>query len=200
MRSSFIVFEGLDGSGITTQSTLLRNYLLSKGKKVVLTKEPTDGLIGGLIKACLRREWKTDPFVLQTLFAADRRHHIHTEIEPSLRNGKIVISDRYILSSFAFGMLDVPLSTLKHLNENVIKPNIVFFIDTQPSVCIERIKKARPHLEIFEDEHKLQQIRKNFLALKNLYPQTYVIDGNREPLDIFEDIKRIYMKNSIRYY
>lgn len=200
MRANFLVFEGLDGSGLTTQATLLRNFLQSKNKNILLTKEPTDGLIGGLIKACLRGEWKTSPETLQTLFAADRQHHLNTEIEPSLRQGKIVISDRYILSSYAFGILHIPLSKLKQMNAEFRKPNMTFFIDTQPDVCVDRIKKARPHLELHEDKNTLQQIRKNYLAMKNLYPQTYVIDGNREPLDIAEEIRRIYMKNSTRYY
>ena len=91
MTGKLYVFEGLDGSGLTTQAALLRNYFLSKGKEAVLTKEPTDGLIGGIIKAALRDEWKTNPLALQMLFAADRAHHLTTEIEPALKKNKVVI-------------------------------------------------------------------------------------------------------------
>src|SRR3989304_1252387 len=108
MAGKFYVFEGLDGSGLTTQAALLRNYFLSKGKEAVLTKEPTDGLIGGIIKAPLRDEWKTNPLALQMLFAADRAHHLTTEIEPALKKGKNVISDRYVLSNIAYGSIDIP--------------------------------------------------------------------------------------------
>ncbi|MBI4018582.1 MAG: dTMP kinase, partial [Candidatus Aenigmarchaeota archaeon] len=131
MAGRMIVFEGLDGSGTTTQATLLRNYFLNKGKDAFLTKEPTDGVIGGMIKAALRKEWKTTPFTLQMLFAADRSHHISTEIEPLLKKGKIVICDRYILSSYAYGSLDVSLQILKQLNAYFRKPHMTFFIDTQ---------------------------------------------------------------------
>lgn len=194
MSGKFIVFEGLDGAGLTTQATLLRNHFLSKGKRVVLTKEPTDGLIGGLIKACLRKEWKTSPQTLQTLFAADRAHHLETEIEPSLKANKIVICDRYVLSSLAYGLMDIQIKKLTNLNEDFLKPNLTIVIDTQPKVCLERIAKARPHIEIFEDETKLQNIRRNFQSLRNYFPQTHVVDGNREPELVFNDIQNIIIK------
>lgn len=196
MPGKFAVFEGLDGSGLTTQATLLRNYFISKGKDAVLTKEPTEGLIGGLIKACLRKEWSTFPLVLQMLFAADRAHHLNSEIEPALKKGRIVICDRYILSSYAFGSLDVTLPVLKQLNAYFRKPHITIFIDTQPKICIERMKKARPHVELFEEEHKLEQIRKNFLSMKNLFPETHIVDGNRAPEEILGEIIRIVGKIS----
>lgn len=188
MPGKFLVMEGLDGSGITTQATLLRNYFISKGKDAALTKEPTEGLIGGLIKSCLRKEWNTYPLVLQMLFAADRGHHLSSEIEPALKKGKIVICDRYILSSFAFGSLDVPLPILKQLNTYFRKPHLSIFIDTQPKICMERMKKARPHVELFEEEHKLEQIRRNFLSMKNLFPETYIVDGNRAPEEVLGEI------------
>ncbi|MCC6004852.1 MAG: hypothetical protein LM590_10980, partial [Thermofilum sp.] len=73
-RVIFVAFEGIDGAGLTTHARLTERFLESKGFKVVLTKEPTDGLVGGLIRACLRGEWRTDPMTLQLLFAADRSH------------------------------------------------------------------------------------------------------------------------------
>lgn len=190
MPGKFIVFEGLDGSGITTQSTLLRNYFTSKGKDAVLTKEPTDGLIGGIIKSCLRHEWKTNPHTLQLLFTADRAHHA-TDIEASLKKNKIVICDRYVLSSLAYGSMDVSMPLLKQLNANFRKPHLTIFVDTIPSVCMERIKKARPHIELFEEENRLEQIRKNYNDLKNHFPNTQVVDGNRPPEQILDDVIKI---------
>ena len=116
MAGRLIVFEGLDGAGITTQATLLRNFFLSKDKEAILTKEPSDGLIGGIIKSCLRHEWKTNPLTLQMLFAADRAHHLVTEIEPAIKKGKMVICDRYVLSSLTFGSL----------NTSIVHPREVF--------------------------------------------------------------------------
>lgn len=191
MVGKFYVLEGLDGSGLTTQATLLRNYFLSKDKDVLLTKEPTDGLIGGIIKACLRGEWKTNPLTLQMLFAADRAHHLIAEIEPALKKNKIVICDRYILSSLVYGALNTSLDILKQLNAHFMKPHLTVVVDTNPKICLERMKKARHHIELFEEEHKLVQIRHNLIALKKHFPETYFVDGNRPPAEVFEDVKKL---------
>src|SRR3989344_6163988 len=125
----FITIEGLDGAGLSTQAGLLRDYLLKKKKKVILTKEMTDGLVGGLIKAALRKEWDTGNLTIQNLFTADRAHHLATEIEPALKKGLIVVSDRYILSTLAYGALDVPLQYLKQMNALFRKPDLTFILD-----------------------------------------------------------------------
>ena len=193
MRGKLIAIEGLDGAGLTTQAVLLRNHLMQK-YSVVLTKEPTDGLIGGILRSSLRREWKTDNQTLQMLFAVDRSHHLITEIEPALKEGKIVITDRYILSSLAYGMIGMPMSFLTQLNSTFRKPDVTILLDTQPAVCLERIKKSRHHLELFEDEQKMTAIRKNFLAIKNYFPETYLIDGNSHFENIHKEIRKIVMK------
>ena len=188
------VFEGLDGAGITTQATLLRNHFLNKEKDAILTKEPTDGLVGGIIKACLRGEWKTNPLTLQMLFAADRAHHLNTEIEPAMKKNKIVICDRYVLSSLVFGALNTNLDILKQINSHFMKPHITIVIDTNPKICLERMKKARHHVELFEEEQKLVQIRQNLLTMKKYFPETYFIDGNRTPQEVHEDVKKLVGK------
>jgi dTMP kinase len=157
----------------------------------LLTKEPTDGLVGGIIKACLRGEWKTDPLTLQRLFAADRSHHLSSEIEPALKDDKIVISDRYILSSLAFGGIYAPVDVIKQLNIHFRKPNMTIVVDTHPRVCIERMKKARHHVELFEEEQKLEQIRRNYISLKKYFSETYFIDGNRPAEDIAAEIRKL---------
>jgi len=191
MPGKFVVFEGLDGAGITTQATLLRNHLINREKDAVLTKEPTDGLIGGIIKSCLRSEWKSDPTTLQILFSADRSHHLYTEIEPAIKNDRIVICDRYILSSLAFGSTYVSLDILKQLNIHFRRPNATIFIDTHPKICMERMKKARHHVEMFEQEQKLEQIRRNFISLKNYFPETHFVDGNQPAEEVAADVKKV---------
>ena len=194
MSGLFIVFEGLDGSGLSTQANLLRNYLADKGRVVILTKEQTDGSIGGLIKSSLRDEWKTSPLALQLLFAADRAHHLASEIEPALNEDKIIICDRYVLSSLAFGSLNLDLEFMKAMNSKFREPDLTFIIDTEPKECLERIKKSRFHLELFEDEKKFTEIRKNFLLIKDMYANMYIIDGNRKIEEVFDDIKKIVNK------
>jgi dTMP kinase len=191
MAALLIAFDGLDGSGLSTQANLLRNYLADKGVPVILTKEQTDGSIGGLIKSSLRAEWKTSPLALQLLFAADRAHHLASEIEPSLEEGKTVICDRYILSSLAFGSLNIDMEFMKSINSKFRLPDMTFIINTDPKECLSRIKKSRFHVELFEDEKKLTEIRKNFLSIKNMFPDTYVIDGNRKIEEVFSEIRKI---------
>lgn len=195
MRGKLIAIEGLDGSGLTTQAGLLRNYFISKGMDVLLTKEPTDGLIGGLIKACLRKEWKTSPTTLQILYSADRAHHLDSEVIPALGNGKTVVTDRYVLSSLAYGSMDVDLDVLKSLNANFPKPDVTIIIDNTPESCLERIKKSRHHIELFEEKKKLEKIRENYHSLKNYFPNTHVVDGSKPMEKVFEGVKKIVEKN-----
>lgn len=191
MQGKFIAFEGLDGSGLSTQSVMLRNYLLDRGVKVIVTKEETDGLIGGLIKSCLKKEWKTDPLTVQMLFVTDRNHHLKSEIEPALREGKTVITDRYVLSTLAFGGMNLDLDFLKTLNSKFRAPDYTFIMDVPPEVCLERIKKSRFGIELFEEKEKFEKIRENYRKLKDHFPNTYIIDGNRSKEEVFEDIKKI---------
>ncbi|MBI5332351.1 MAG: dTMP kinase [Candidatus Aenigmarchaeota archaeon] len=184
----FVTFEGIDGSGLSTQAALLNDYFIKNGMQCVLTKEPTNNIIGGIIRAGLRDEWKTSNLTIQNLFAADRSHHLATEIEPALKKRQHVICDRYILSTIAFGALDVPIDYLKQINSLFRKPDITFIIDVHPAVSLERMKKARYHVEMFETEQRLTQIRQNYLALKNFFPTTFIIDGNNTIEQVQKDI------------
>ncbi len=106
-KGKFIVFEGLDGSGQSTQAQLLKNYL-EKEKNIspVLTKEPTrETPIGVLIRQVIQKEISVSPTALQLLFCADRSEHLEKVIKPALENGQWVISDRYFYSTMAFGSL-----------------------------------------------------------------------------------------------
>lgn len=194
MVGLFIVFEGLDGAGLSTQAQKLKDFLLKRGKDVILTKEQTDGVIGGLIKSILKKEFSVSPLALQLLFTADRAHHLYSEIEPALKKGKIVICDRYIFSTLAFGALNVDIEFLKYINSKFRKPDLTFIIDTPPEVCLERLKKTRFHLELFEDKEKTKKIRENFLSLKNYFPNVFVINGNRSIDEIAKDIQKIVVK------
>src|SRR4030043_67748 len=103
----FIVIEGLDGSGQSTQTGLLRDFLIKKGQEVILTKEPTrDSEAGKKIKEILDEKIRIEPQKLQDLFAQDRKEHLEKLIVPALKEGKTVISDRYFFSTFAYGAAD----------------------------------------------------------------------------------------------
>jgi len=191
MKGKFIVFEGIDGAGLTTQAELLEKHLKNKKYEVVLTKEPTNNLIGGIIRAALKKEWITSNRTLQLLFSADRAHHLEKEIIPALENGKIVVSDRYFISTIAYGMVELEKDWLKALNSKFLLPDIIFIIDVPVEVSIERIKASRFGFELFEERKKLEKIRNNFLELSKEYKNCFVINGNRSIEEVHKEIVKI---------
>jgi len=196
----FIVFEGLDGSGKSTQVDLLLKFLREKGEKVHSTAEPTQYLIGGLIKSWIANDWRSSSACLQLLFAADRAHHLEKEIIPLLKKGINVICDRYLFSSLAYGNLDLDFDWLLKINEKFILPDITFFIDVSPELCLERMKKERFSIELFEKEEKLEKVRKNFLKLAKKFENIYLIDGEKSREEVFSQIKNIISKNLWRKF
>jgi len=174
----FIVFEGLDGSGSTTQAALLARNLEKQGKDVVQTKEPTTGVIGSLVRKYLQHEHSTSAKSLQLLFASDREDHLHRLVRPSLESGKIVISDRYFLSSIAFGAKNnKEFEWLCSLYGDFKKPDITFLLKVKPSECIKRIESRGAEKELFEKEEVLTRVWENYEKLSKRFDNVHVIDG-----------------------
>lgn len=187
MRGRFIVFEGLDGSGQSTQAEMLTRSLNAH-----LTKEPTNGLIGGLIRGSLQKDWNSTPECLQLLFAADRAHHLKKEITPLLNKGVDVVCDRYLFSTIAFGSLEIDdWQYLKEINKRFMLPDVVFYLKVSPKTCIQRIKEGRNSFELFEEEKKLEKIEKGYERLAKEYDIFKVIDGERSVKDVAEEINKI---------
>lgn len=193
-KGKFIVFEGLDGAGTTTQIDLLSGYLKKQGYKVFVTKEPTNNIIGGLIKGQLTKQWRASPGCLQLLFAADRSNHLTTEIIPALEKGAVVLCDRYVLSSIAFGGINLDIKWLKDINSKFPNPDFTIFLDTSPKECIERMKKNRLSLELFEEKNKLMKVRKLYLEMIDNHRGLTIIDGNKPITSIFNKIKNTVEK------
>lgn len=195
----FIVFDGLDGSGQSTQAGALVDFLNESKQKLRfghtgahLTKEPTSSLIGGLIRSQLTHDWKSSQECLQLLFSADRAHHLEKEIIPLLERGVTVVCDRYFFSTIAYGSLDIKdRKWLLALNKNFLFPDLTFLLKVSPKICIERIQKARYGITLFEKEELLAKVWSNFEKLAKQFKNVYVINGERPVDKIFEDIKRI---------
>ncbi|HDJ97204.1 MAG TPA: dTMP kinase [Thermofilum sp.] len=190
----FIVFEGIDGAGLTTHATLTEKFLQRMGFKVLLTKEPTDGLIGGLIRAALRKEWTADPATLQLLFAADRSRHVKKVIKPALKKGVHVISDRYLFSSLAYGSLNLSVEWLKTVNSPFPLPDITFLLDISPEEAVKRIKGERFAVELFEEIEKLSKVRKAFLQLAEQYPNFFILKTDDEVEEVQRKIEEIILQ------
>ncbi len=199
----FIVIDGLDGSGLTTQSGMLLDFFNKPRYKLelgnagaYLTKEPTDSLIGGLIRSNLRHDWKTSPDCLQLLFAADRARHLEKDIIPLLKKGIIVICDRYMFSSIAYGNLELEKDWLIAINKNFLLPDFTFFIKTPAKICIQRIQKNRYEQTLFEKEEILEKVLRNYECLAEEFENFYTINGEQSPEKIHEEIIRIITKKN----
>ncbi len=171
VKGHFIVFEGIDGSGKTTQINLLKRRIEENHFICHTTEEPTGRPVGCLLRQCLAGRVKTDELTLAALFAADRLDHILNDDDgllKKLEEGISVISDRYILSTYAYQSVRVPFDWVKDLNSMAagkIHPDCHIFIDTDPDTALERISKGRPGTELFENKKRLTEVRKRYFEL-----------------------------------
>lgn len=190
----FIAFEGLDGSGSSTQSRLLAERLQRGGRPCLLTKEPTsDSPVGKLIREILQHKWSASPEGLQLLFSADRAEHLKNTIEPGLQNGQVVITDRYLFSTLAYGGMDVDMDWLKTLNKNFRLPDITFLFKLSPEDCIQRIAGRGSDFELFERTDKLAKIWANYEAITEEFPHIEIINATKSIEEIAEEIWEIVL-------
>ncbi|MCD6096983.1 dTMP kinase [bacterium] len=185
----FIVLEGLDKAGKTTQARNLAEYLEKLGYQVVQTAEPTKGKVGSLIRKVLSGEILMDSRTLQLLFTADRSEHLEKVIRPALDKGKVVISDRYFYSTLAYGSIDLDVSWLFKVNRFALSPDLTIFIDVPPDVCLKRLKKEQSKQELFEKKEQLQKVRKTYLNLVQNFPEMIVVDGMGNQKEVFTQIE-----------
>lgn len=194
-RGNFIAFEGIDGSGKSTQISLLIERLKKEGIYCYSTMEPTSSPIGSLIHQIMTGRIKTDNRVIAGLFVADRLDHLLNEVDgilSKINEGITVITDRYYFSSYAYHSVDMPMEWVIKANEQssmILKPTITIFIDVDPDIAVGRIAKNRFHQELFEKKSRLVKVRENYLKAFELLEkeENYVIiDGNQTQEKIAE--------------
>lgn len=168
-RGFFIVLEGLDGSGKSTQARLLAEHLRAGGREVWLTAEPTGSRLGGLIREALGGRVSCSPEELAALFLADRvRHNADPEdgIQARLARGADVVCDRYYYSSFAYQGMETDPDWVLRMNLDcpaVRRPDLCIFYDLDPETCLGHLRGSRERLEIFEtDAALIEKTRKQF--------------------------------------
>lgn len=190
-KGKFIVLEGLDGSGQTTQAKLAREYLENKGISAIATKEPTNNPpLGTLIREVLQKKHSLAPDSFQLLFCADRSEHVKNTILPSLKKHRWVVSDRYFYTTVAYGSMNCDTNWLVDINSEFPVPDLVIFIDTAPQECLKRIDTNRGEREFFEEEDKLREIRKIYHEkIFNFFPYIRIVDGNKPIEEVFEQIR-----------
>ena len=175
-----IVFEGIDGTGKSTQVTMLANYLEQQGFDVVGTREPTDGPYGKKIrKLYLNRDSVSKQEELD-LFLQDRRDHVENLINPALQQGKVVLTDRYYLSTAAYqGAAGKDVEEILALNEAFAPlPDLAIIIELPPEESVLRIEKYRKEtLNDFEQEDSLRHVARVFSSINRGFIRR--IDGQK---------------------
>ena len=182
-RGAFIVIEGLDGSGKTTQARLLVQKLRNS-HKAVYTTEPSRGKIGSFIReCCLFEEKRLDSATEALLFAADRIEHIQNEVVPALNKGLLVISDRYLYSSLAYqGSTGLSLEWIEAINKHALKPDLAVFIDVAPETVMQRLNRKKSVMETLETQRQVREVYLKFVANDDMVR----IDGDKLVAELSE--------------
>lgn len=190
----FIVLEGIDGSGTTTQAKHLRDALEARGTAVCLTCEPTPGPVGKLIRQALQRKLTVDgaktPHALSwsamaLLFAADRLDHLDTVVLPALAEGRTVISDRYVLSSLAYQSVTSPegessIPWIREINARAVRADLTLVLDVPDTVAEERRAARGGPAEIYEVRDIQRRLAVEYARAEALIPGhrvVHVADG-----------------------
>ena len=196
-RSLFIVIEGIDGSGKSTQIEMLQKRFMDEGKNAIVTNEPTDGSIGKMIRSILSGENEVDPSVMAALYLADRLDHIKnpdTGMLSFMERGYNVISSRYYYSSYAFQGEYVSLEWLINANsicKSYLIADLTFYLNIDPEISLKRIETTREKLDIYENLEKQKRTHEEYLKsfeITNERENIVILDGTRSVEQIHEDI------------
>ena len=203
---NFAVFEGVDGSGTSTQLAILNEKFALRRKPFFYpTFEPTDGIIGKLIRSALKNNPPLQPETLAALFAADRNEHLYADggITERCRRGELVVCDRYVPSSLAYQGIECGEDLPRRLNSGFPAPELLLFFDIDPVVSQERMKN-RPSLEIYEHLEFQKKVRDGYLGLLDEYRnggvRVEVIDASQNVEKVAEEVWKYLSKMPIMGY
>lgn len=192
-KNLFIAFEGIDGSGKSTQVKLLKEKLEAAGHKVYTTCEPTDAPPGKMIRDIFNHRIDGDHRTIAALFVADRLHHILNKTDGMLKmleDGYTVITDRYYFSSYAYQSPHINQDWVIQANSlaaGLLRPDVNIYIDITPEISIERLNKGRTSIELYETLDNLRLVRDKYLELIDLLKneeKVFVANGDQNPESI----------------
>lgn len=188
MPGHFIVIDGPDGAGTTLHTQLLAERLQREGHDVLTTAEPTEGPIGVWIRNILRGQVTLPSSSLQMLFTADRAWHVDTVIQPALRKGQTVITDRYSASTLAYGTaLGLPEHWLRAVNDEYPAPDAQLFLLPPIAVCLERLGRRTQH-DILEGKELQEKIHDAYRSLAQRDSSILVLDSAGEKAAVADRI------------
>ncbi len=188
---SLIIFEGLDGSGKSTQAKRLVAALRERGCDVVETREPTDGEYGRRIRAMASSGEKVSPETELEWFFADRREHVQRLIKPALAKGQIVVSDRYFLSTVAYqGARGLDSRKILEMSEAEFPiPDLVLLLEIDVAAGLDRVtERGAKREEVFEEASFLSQVAQEFAQIER--PYLVRINAARTPDAVFDDVRQ----------
>ena len=199
-RTHFIVLEGIDGSGTTTQTAMLHEHLVGRGLASWPTREPTDAPLGRFIRDTLSGQTDSQgktPVALSEsalclLFAADRIEH--SRVIDETRRKKHVICDRYIMSSIAYQSRDPDISAERviEVNHGCAAPDLTFYLDVSVDDCLHRLEGRNDSPSVYEKRDLLETIARNYRLVSSIYQRHFglliEIDGSRSPTDVHQEI------------
>lgn len=182
----FIVLEGLDGAGTTTQAGLLTDWLEGEGHRVHRTAEPSGGPIGNLLRQALRKRVvgptgdRLHPRAIAALFVADRADHLHAEIEPALARGEIVICDRYVHSSLAYQGAECDPAWIAAMNAPMRAADLVLHVRVSVEVAARRRAGRGGVDEIYEVDAYQRKVADGYDMAHTLRPKDpmQTLDGD----------------------
>ena len=189
-QGKFIVFEGIDGCGKSTQIAMLKQALTDMGRAVTQTAEPTDKDTGRMLREALAGRIRRTPFEMAALFTLDRIVHNTAAdgIENTLAQGVDVLSDRYYYSSLAYQGSLCDYGWVKDMNVNcpaIRRPDLCIFLDIPPKEALRRIGKRGAAKEIYEKEETLTLFRGTFLRVfEDLGDNVAIIDASGTPDEV----------------
>jgi dTMP kinase len=200
---NFVVFEGGDGSGTTTQLSMLSERLKKIDKPVFFpTFEPTDGQIGKIIRSALKKELILKPQTLAMLFSADRNEHLNAQdgILAHASRGELVVSDRYVLSSLVYQGIECGNELSAALNSRFAAPELTIFFDIDPKIAINRMSK-RGSLEIYEYLEFQEKVRQKYKSAVEDYKKAdarvEIIDSSKSIEEVADQVWSIISKMPI---
>ena len=194
-RGYFIVFEGGEGAGKSTQMAALRKWLEARGEQVITTREPGGTAIGGRIRKLLldNEASEMEPRTEALLYAADRAQHVAEVIRPSLEAGKIVVSDRFVDSSLAYqgiarGLGLDEIYQISSWATGGLIPNLVIYLQVDPQIAMHRVDRDRDRIEN-EDRDFHERVAAAYVQLAKKFPERFVVvDAARSPAEVHQEV------------
>ena len=200
---NFVVFEGGDGSGTTTQLSLLGERLKHREKPAVFfTFEPTDQPIGLIIRKILKKELTVTPQTLAMLYAADRNEHTYGSngILEHINRDYLVVSDRYVMSSLVYQGIECGFELPYSLNSRFPAPQVMIFFDIEPEIALNRMK-VRNSQEIYDYQEFQAKVRTQYLSLMDIYRKigvrVEIIDASKNEQEVADEVWSIISRMPI---